>query len=174
MLALLLAACQPAAPKFKSTDITGADYGKTLQLTGHDGKPRTLADFSGKAVVITFGFTHCPDVCPTILADLVSERQPRPLTPEIILEATSKMFGFTVEEIVGKSRRRPLVNARQIGMYVFREVTDLSYPNIAKEFGGRDHTTVIHAVEKIGNLMKERRLIFDQVTELVQTVKSAG
>src|SRR5204863_6867449 len=62
-LALALAACQPAAPKFKSTDITGADYGKSLQLTGHDGKPRTLADFSGKAVVITFGFTHCPDVC---------------------------------------------------------------------------------------------------------------
>jgi len=70
LLALALAGCQPAAPKFKSTDITGADYGKALQLTAHDGKPRTLADFAGKAVVITFGFTHCPDVCPTILADL--------------------------------------------------------------------------------------------------------
>lgn len=70
LFALVLAACQPAAPKFKSTDITGADYGKGLQLTAHDGKPRTLADFAGKAVVITFGFTHCPDVCPTILADL--------------------------------------------------------------------------------------------------------
>src|SRR5688572_23257550 len=69
-LVLALAACQPAAPKFKSTDITGADYGKSLQLAGHDGKPRTLADFSGKALIITFGFTHCPDVCPTILADL--------------------------------------------------------------------------------------------------------
>jgi len=70
VLALALAACQPAAPKFKSTDITGADYGKGLQLTGHDGKPRALADFAGKAVVITFGFTHCPDICPTILADV--------------------------------------------------------------------------------------------------------
>ena len=70
ILALALAACQPAAPKFKSTDMTGADYGKSLQLTGHDGKPRTLGDFAGKAVVVTFGFTHCPDVCPTILADL--------------------------------------------------------------------------------------------------------
>ena len=59
------------------------------------------------------------------------------------------MFGFTVEEIQGKSRQRPLVTARQIGMYVFRELTDLSYPAIAREFGGRDHTTVIHAVEKI-------------------------
>ena len=61
------------------------------------------------------------------------------------------MFGFTVEELCGKSRRRPLVTARQIGMYVFRELTDLSYPAIAREFGGRDHTTVIHAVEKIAD-----------------------
>ena len=79
------------------------------------------------------------------------------------------MFGFTVEELKGKSRRRPLVTARQIGMYVFRELTDLSYPAIAREFGGRDHTTVIHAVEKISSLMKERRQIYDQVTELIQT-----
>ena len=74
----------------------------------------------------------------------------------------------------GKSRRRPLVTARQIGMYVFRELTDLSYPAIAREFGGRDHTTVIHAVEKIGALMKERRQIYDQVTELTQTIRSGG
>ena len=77
------------------------------------------------------------------------------------------MFGFTVEEIKGKSRRRPLVTARQVAMYVFRELTDLSYPAIAREFGGRDHTTVIHAVEKIKALMKERRQIYDQVSELV-------
>ena len=97
------------------------------------------------------------------------DSQPRPITPDVILEKTSEMFGFTIEEIQGKSRRRPLVTARQIGMYVFRELTDLSYPAIAREFGGRDHTTVIHAVEKIGALMKERRQIYDQVTELTQT-----
>ena len=74
--------------------------------------------------------------------------------------------------IQGKSRRRPLVTARQIGMYVFRELTDLSYPAIAREFGGRDHTTVIHAVEKIGALMKERRQIYDQVTELIQRIRN--
>ena len=66
---MLLAACGADAPKFRSTDITGADFGKELALTGHDGKPRTLADFRGKAVVIFFGFTHCPDICPTTLAD---------------------------------------------------------------------------------------------------------
>jgi protein SCO1/2 len=69
-VALAVAACQPAAPKFKSTDITGAEYARTLELTAHDGKRRTLGDFAGKAVVVTFGFTHCPDICPTILADL--------------------------------------------------------------------------------------------------------
>ena len=84
------------------------------------------------------------------------------------------MFGFTVEEIKGKSRRRPLVTARQIGMYVLRELTDLSYPAIAREFGGRDHTTVIHAVEKITALMKERQQIYDQVTELRQRIRSGA
>ena len=56
--------------QFKSTDITGADYGKAIDLMDHTGKPRTLADFRGKAVVVNFGFTHCPDVCPTTLADI--------------------------------------------------------------------------------------------------------
>ena len=59
-------------------------------------------------------------------------------------------------------------------MYVFRELTDFSYPAIAREFGGRDHTTVIHAVEKISGLMKERRQIYDQVTELIHRIKSGS
>jgi protein SCO1 len=66
--ALVLAGCD-ASPTFKSTDITGADYGRTLELTDHTGRPRRLEDFRGKAVVVFFGFTHCPDVCPTTLAD---------------------------------------------------------------------------------------------------------
>jgi chromosomal replication initiator protein len=109
-----------------------------------------------------------------VLADILSDSEPRPITPDLILAKTSEMFGFSIEEIRGKSRRRPLVTARQVGMYVFREQTDLSYPAIAREFGGRDHTTVIHAVEKIGALMKERRQIYDQVTELTQTIRSGG
>ena len=67
---MLLAACSPEAPKFRSTDITGADFGKELALTGHDGKPRTLADFRGRVTVLFFGYTHCPDICPTTLAEL--------------------------------------------------------------------------------------------------------
>jgi protein SCO1 len=65
-----LAGCDGGGPKFKSTDITGVDYGKSLDLTDHNGKPRHLQDFRGKAVVLFFGFTHCPDVCPTTLAEI--------------------------------------------------------------------------------------------------------
>ena len=69
-LCLALAACQPSGgPKFKSTDVTGAEFGKALELTGHDGRRRTLQDFNGRLVVLFFGFTHCPDICPTTLAD---------------------------------------------------------------------------------------------------------
>jgi len=69
-LALALAACDRDPNGFKSTDITGADFGRSLSLTGDDGRPRTLADFRGKVVVVFFGYTQCPDVCPTTLAEL--------------------------------------------------------------------------------------------------------
>jgi chromosomal replication initiator protein len=114
------------------------------------------------------------DTASHVLGDLLTARQPRPITPQVILDATSKMFGIPIEEIIGKKRQRPLVNARQVGMYVFRELTDLSYPAIAREFGGRDHTTVIHAVEKISAQMRTQRPIYDQVTELVQTIRSGS
>jgi len=108
-----------------------------------------------------------------VLADILTNTQPRPITPALILEKTSEMFDFSLDELRGQSRRRPLVTARQIGMYVMREMTDLSYPAIARDFGGRDHTTVIHAVEKISALMKERRQIYDQVTELTQRIRNS-
>ncbi|MEO6317726.1 MAG: chromosomal replication initiator protein DnaA [Acidimicrobiales bacterium] len=107
-----------------------------------------------------------------VLGDLLTARQPRPITPSVILEATSKMFGIPIEEIIGRKRQRPLVTARQVAMYVFRDLTDLSYPAIAREFGGRDHTTVIHAVEKISSQMRTQRPTYDQVTELVQTIRA--
>ena len=108
----------------------------------------------------------------TILQDLINSNQPLPITPDVILTRTSEMYGFSIDELIGGSRRRPLVTARQISMYIFRELTELSYPAIAKEFGGRDHTTVIHAVDKISQLMAERREIYDQVTALTAAVKS--
>ena len=109
-----------------------------------------------------------------VLSDILDAGRPRQITPKGIMDAVSAAFGFPVEDLCGTSRRRPLVNARQIGMYVFRELTDFSYPAIAREFGGRDHTTVIHAVEKISGLMKERRQVYDQVTELIYNIKGGS
>lgn len=70
LLAAMLAACGPSGPRFNSTDITGADYGKDFRLTDHNGKVRTLGDFKGRVVVMFFGYTHCPDVCPTTMAEM--------------------------------------------------------------------------------------------------------
>lgn len=109
-----------------------------------------------------------------VLCDILAAGRPRQITPKVILDATATMFGFSVEELCGTNRRRPLVNARQIGMYVFRDLTNFSYPAIAREFGGRDHTTVIHAVEKITGLMAERRETYDQVTELIYSIKGGS
>ena len=103
---------------------------------------------------------------------MVNEPEPRTITPQMILDSSAAHFGFSIEELCGASRRRPLVSARQIPMYVMRELTDMSYPAIAREFGGRDHTTVIHSVEKVKKLIAERRQVYDQVTELIQTIKS--
>ncbi len=111
------------------------------------------------------------DVAHEVLSDLLPAQRPRVITPQVILEETAKMFGWTIEDLCGKSRRRPLVTARQIGMYVFRELTDYSYPKIAEEFGGRDHTTVMHACEKIRGQMAERRVVFEQVNELINRIK---
>ncbi len=69
-VALCVAACSAPTPTFHATDITGADYGKTFTLTDHTGKPRTLADFRGKVVTLFFGYTQCPDVCPTSLVTM--------------------------------------------------------------------------------------------------------
>jgi len=77
--ALSLTACDqvfsPARGPFNAIDVTGGEMGGELRLTGHDGKPHALADFRGKVVVVAFGFTHCPDVCPTTLADLAAARK---------------------------------------------------------------------------------------------------
>ncbi len=106
------------------------------------------------------------------LADLLSESTLKPRTDAELLAEMANILGFEIDALKGKSRQRPLVTARQIAMYVFRDMTDLSYPSIARLFGGRDHTTVIHAVEKIQRQMGERKQIYEQVTDLQQRLKS--
>lgn len=73
--ALVLAACAPSQPTFQNTDVTGAEFGRELSLRDHAGQPRTLADFKGKVVAVFFGFTHCPDVCPTTLATMKAVKE---------------------------------------------------------------------------------------------------
>ena len=70
LAAFVAVACGPSAPKFMASDVTGTSFGRDFQLVDHNGKPRTLADYRGKAVVLFFGYTQCPDVCPTTLAAL--------------------------------------------------------------------------------------------------------
>ena len=107
-----------------------------------------------------------------VLSDLVRAGEPRRISPQMILETTATSYGFSVEALSGPSRTRPLVTARQVAMYLTRELTDYSYPAIGRVFGKRDHTTVIHAVDKIAGQMQERRQIYEQVTELIQKIRA--
>ena len=109
-----------------------------------------------------------------ILEDLLSSGDARRITPKLILDAAAEMFGFHVDDLCGPARKRPLVDARQVAMYVMRELTQLSYPSIGEEFGGRDHTTVLHAVQKISDQMKEKRSLYEQVIALRQKVLNGG
>lgn len=106
-----------------------------------------------------------------VLKDLITDSDAEKITVQQILTTTAEYFGLTVEQLCAKSRKKNLVDARQISMYLCRELTDKSLPDIGAAVGGRDHTTVIHATRKIGSLMAERRQIFDQVTELTNRIK---
>ncbi len=107
-----------------------------------------------------------------VLSDIADNDRPSQISPDLIFRATAEAFGVSIEDLKGPSRTRPLVTARQICMYLFRQLTNYSYPLIARQFGNRDHTTVIHAVEKISKLMHERRGIYDQVTALLLQIKN--
>jgi chromosomal replication initiator protein len=107
-----------------------------------------------------------------VLKDLIPDNSQPEITAATIMAQTSAYFGQSMEELCGSSRSRVLVNARQIAMYLCRELTDLSLPKIGQQFGGRDHTTVMHADKKIRQLMAERRSVYNQVTELTNRIKS--
>jgi chromosomal replication initiator protein len=106
-----------------------------------------------------------------VLKDLLPEGGEPEITSALIIAQTAAYFGLTIDDLCGSSRSRVLVTARQIAMYLCRELTDLSLPKIGQQFGGRDHTTVMHADRKIRQLMAERRSVFNQVTELTNRIK---
>ena len=106
-----------------------------------------------------------------VLKDLIPEAQGPQITATTIMGQTASYFGLSIDDLCGTSRSRVLATARQIAMYLCRELTDLSLPKIGQQFGGRDHTTVMYADRKIRSLMAERRSIYNQVTELTNRIK---
>ncbi|WP_395658087.1 chromosomal replication initiator protein DnaA [Nocardioides sp.] len=106
-----------------------------------------------------------------VLKDLIPEGGEPEITAALIIAQTAAYFGLSIEELTGPSRGRHLVMARQIAMYLCRELTDLSLPKIGAQFGNRDHTTVMYADRKINQLLAERRAVFNQVSELTNRIK---
>jgi chromosomal replication initiator protein len=106
-----------------------------------------------------------------VLKDLIPDTSGPEITASTIMGQTAAYFSLTIEDLCGSSRSRTLVNARQIAMYLCRELTELSLPKIGQQFGGRDHTTVMHAERKIRSQMAEKRSIYNQVTELTNMIK---
>ena len=106
-----------------------------------------------------------------VLKDLITDAGGAEITAAQVLATTAAYFDVSIDDLRSKSRTRTLTNARQIAMYLLRELTDMSLPRIGQELGGRDHTTVMHAVRKVSAQMPERHVTFNQVTELTNKIK---
>ena len=126
--------------------------------------------------VVAFGSLNKQEIdlklAEIVLKDLVSESDRPDITASTIMAVTSEYFGVSLDDLTGGSRTRVLVQARQIAMYLCRELTELSLPKIGQTFGGRDHTTVMHAERKIRGLMIERRNVYNQITELTSRIRN--
>jgi chromosomal replication initiator protein len=107
-----------------------------------------------------------------VLKDLIPADGGPEISAATIMAVTAQYFSVTLDDLCGTSRSRVLVTARQIAMYLCRELTDLSLPQIGKTFGGKDHTTVMHAVRKVTAQMAERRALYNQVAELTNRIKT--
>ncbi len=106
-----------------------------------------------------------------MLKDLVGENDTPEITAATIMAVTAEYFSISIDDLVGSSRSRVLVSARQMAMYLCRELTDLSLPKIGEKFGSRDHTTVMHAERKIRAQMAEKMTIYSQIAELTSRIK---
>jgi chromosomal replication initiator protein len=118
--------------------------------------------------------THQPinlEMAEDVLQDLGSASNQAPVSPGRVLAATAESFGLSISDLEGPRRHQPLARARQIAMYIVREMTDLSLPKIGAIFGGRDHTTVLHGINTVSRLMQEDQTLFDRVTALMQGLR---
>jgi chromosomal replication initiator protein len=151
----------PEVLEFIATRITNSIReleGALIRVTAYASLNRSLVDLA---------------VAEEVLRDFIPDGSGPEITADQIMEATCTYFGTTIEDLVGQSRSRVLVNARQVAMYLCRELTDLSLPRIGQAFGGRDHTTVMHSDRKIRQQMAERRSLYNQIAELTKQIKAA-
>lgn len=137
---------------------------------------RNIRELEGALIRVTAyaNLTREPvdqEIAELVLRDLMPDNADPEIAASSIMDTTAAYFDITVDELCGPSRNRNLVNARQIAMYLCRELTELSLPKIGQLFGGRDHTTVMHAERKIRVGLKERRTLFNQVTELTNKIR---
>ena len=118
--------------------------------------------------------THSPvtlELAQDVLRSLLPNSAEARVTPDLVIRVASDYFDLTTDDIKSPNRSRPLVTARQISMYLCRELTDLSLPEIGRRFGGRDHSTVIHAINKILKQLPERSACYEQVQELTARIR---
>jgi len=107
----------------------------------------------------------------TVLKDSFSISEDTRISPQEIIAATASYYKITQEQITGSGRQAAIALARQIAMHICRELTDLSLPKIGTHFGNRDHTTVMYATKKISTQMREKRYIYNQVSEIIVKIK---
>ena len=114
------------------------------------------------------------DLAAAVLKDLIPEGDEQPITTVMIMNETATYFDLSLEELTGPGRAQSVATARQIAMYLCRDLTDASLPKIGQQFGGRDHTTVMHANRKIKDLMSRDRDVYTKVTELTNRIKQSA
>jgi protein SCO1/2 len=182
----LLAACDGAAPKFRSTDISGVDYGRSLELTDHHGKLRRLEDWRGKAVVVFFGFTQCPDVCPTTLADMaIAMKQLGPEADRVQVLMVTVDPERDTREVLGKYV--PAFDARFLGLYGDLEATRRTAKEFKVYFEKRpgktpgeytiDHSAQSYVIDTQGRLrlfVRHDRITEDLAPDLRTLLKAAS
>jgi protein SCO1/2 len=183
---VLLAACDGAAPKFRSTDISGVDYGRSLELTDHHGKLRRLEDWRGKAVVVFFGFTQCPDVCPTTLADMaIAMKQLGPEADRVQVLMVTVDPERDTREVLGKYV--PAFDARFLGLYGDLEATRRTAKEFKVYFEKRpgktpgeytiDHSAQSYVIDTQGRLrlfVRHDRITEDLAPDLRTLLKAAS
>jgi chromosomal replication initiator protein len=111
------------------------------------------------------------ELAQSVLHSLLPDERETRVTSDLVVAVAAEYFDFTPEEIRSSSRSRPLVTARQMAMYLCRELTDLSLPKIGERFGGRDHSTVVHATNKVRHQMQQTESCFEQVRELTTRIR---